>query len=113
MYPLFSKIDLLITDYSSIYFDFLLTNKPVLFYAYDKEKYITKHRSMYDNYDDVTPGFKVYNYEQLHSKIRQFFTKPLTLKDSEIDYEKVKNLYNKYSDSNSAIRTFDFIKSNL
>ena len=113
MYPLFSKIDLLITDYSSIYFDFLLTNKPVLFYAYDKEKYITKHRSMYDNYDDVTPGFKVYNYEQLHSKIYQFFTSPLTLKDSETDYEKVKNLYNKYSDSKSASRAFDFIKSNL
>ena len=36
MYPLFSKVDLLITDYSSIFFDFLLTDKPVLFYPYDK-----------------------------------------------------------------------------
>lgn len=31
--------DLLITDYSSIFFDFLVTGRPILFYAWDKELY--------------------------------------------------------------------------
>lgn len=32
-------VDLLITDYSSIFFDFLVTGKPVLHYLYDYEEY--------------------------------------------------------------------------
>jgi CDP-glycerol glycerophosphotransferase len=34
-----SIVDILITDYSSIFFDFLPSNKPVIFYAYDEEEY--------------------------------------------------------------------------
>jgi CDP-glycerol glycerophosphotransferase len=36
---LLAVADLLITDYSSIYFDFLPTKRPVLFYVYDLEEY--------------------------------------------------------------------------
>jgi CDP-glycerol glycerophosphotransferase (TagB/SpsB family) len=113
MYPLFSKVDLLITDYSSIFFDFLLTDKPVLFYPYDKEKYLTKHRSMYDEYDTVTPGHKAISFEEFFEKLQVFFDKPATLKQSDLDYNEIKRMYNKYSDSDSAKRTYQFIKSNI
>jgi len=113
MYPLFSKVDLLITDYSSIFFDFLLTDKPVLFYPYDKEKYLTKHRSMYDEYEKVTPGHKAYNFEEFYEKLKVFFKEPSVLKTSDLDYNHIKNMYNKYSDSNGAKRTYEFIISNL
>lgn len=36
---LLSIVDLLITDYSSIYFDFLVTGRPILFYIPDLEEY--------------------------------------------------------------------------
>ena len=49
--------DLLITDYSSMYIDFLLTEKPILFLPYDKEEYIKK-RGLNFEYDSVTPGPK-------------------------------------------------------
>lgn len=39
---LLSIIDVLITDYSSIYFDYLVTEKPILFYMYDKEEYLSE-----------------------------------------------------------------------
>lgn len=49
--------DLLITDYSSIYIDYLLIDKPIIFLPYDKEIYL-KGRGMNFEYDHVTPGPK-------------------------------------------------------
>jgi len=113
MYPLFSKIDLLITDYSSIFFDFLLTDKPVLFYPYDKDDYLTMDRSMYDEYDTVTPGHKAYNFNGFYEKLQLFFKDPKALKESILDYDVIKKMYNKYSDSDGSKRTYQFIASNL
>lgn len=36
---LLSATDILITDYSSIFFDFICTKRPVLFFAYDRQEY--------------------------------------------------------------------------
>ena len=113
MYPLFSKVDLLITDYSSIFFDFLLTEKPVLFYPYDIEDYLTMDRSMYDEYEKVTPGHKAYNFQGFYEKIELFFKEPNALKQSSLDYNVIRKMYNKYNDSESANRTYQFISSNL
>tara|TARA_B110000902_G_scaffold253605_1_gene316463 strand:+ start:2388 stop:3623 length:1236 start_codon:yes stop_codon:yes gene_type:complete len=113
MYPLFSKVDLLITDYSSIFFDFLLTDKPVLFYPYDIEDYLTMDRSMYDEYETVTPGHKAYDFQGFYEKIELFFNEPNALKQSSLDYNVIRKMYNKYNDSDSAKRTYQFISSNL
>ena len=113
MYPLFSKVDLLITDYSSIFFDFLLTDKPVLFYPYDKDDYLTKDRSMYDEYDTVTPGHKAYDFKGFYEKLELFFKQPYALKESVLDYQVIKKMYNKYSDSDGAKRTHQFIALNV
>jgi len=113
MYPLFSKVDLLITDYSSIFFDFLLTDKPVLFYPYDKDDYLTKDRSMYDEYDTVTPGHKAYDFNSFYEKLELFFKDPDALKESVLDYQVIKKMYNQYSDSDGAKRTYQFIALNI
>lgn len=49
--------DCLITDYSSIYIDYLLTDKPMIFLPYDRQQYLDE-RGMNFDYDDVTPGPK-------------------------------------------------------
>ena len=113
MYPLFSKVDLLVTDYSSIFFDFLLTDKPVLFYPYDKDDYLTKDRSIYDEYDTVTPGHKAYTFNSFYEKLELFFKEPIALKKSALDYNKIKKMYNKYNDCEGSKRTYQFIISNL
>jgi CDP-glycerol glycerophosphotransferase len=55
-----NEFDLMITDYSSIYIDFLLTMKPVIFFPYDLEKYQNERGLLY-NYQEVTPGPHVFN----------------------------------------------------
>src|SRR5690606_13437710 len=43
---LLSVVDVLVTDYSSVFFDFIPANKPIFYYAYDYEHY-TATRGFY------------------------------------------------------------------
>jgi len=65
VYPLMALSDILITDYSSIFFDFLLLDRPILFFAYDLEQYLSQDRAMYFDYDTMTPGAKCHSYREL------------------------------------------------
>lgn len=58
VYPALRYTDALITDYSSIFFDYLLLDRPIIFYAYDLAEYQKFSRTLYDPYDEVTPGPK-------------------------------------------------------
>ena len=55
IYPLLAHTDLLLTDYSSVYFDYLHLDRPVVFYPFDFEEYRAE-RGFYPDYDAVTPG---------------------------------------------------------
>lgn len=60
--------DLLITDYSSIYIDFLLLERPMIFLPYDKNEYFYKRGFNFD-YDEVTPGPRTDNLEGFKKEI--------------------------------------------
>lgn len=62
--------DLLITDYSSIYIDFLLTGKPLLFLPYDKQEYLVR-RGLNFPYDKVTPGPKPKTFRDFCIQVRK------------------------------------------
>lgn len=47
-----SIIDLLITDYSSVFFDYYVKNKPIILYTYDKEEYLSD-RGTYLEFEDL------------------------------------------------------------
>jgi len=69
VYPFLPLVDLLITDYSSIFFDFLYLDKPIVFFPYDIEKYIREDRNLKYDYNWVTPGSKCTNQADLHALI--------------------------------------------
>ena len=60
--------DLLITDYSSIPYEFSFLNKPMLFFAYDLAQY-TQQRGFWEDYEAATPGPIVKTTEELVEKI--------------------------------------------
>ena len=68
IYPLLRRVDILITDYSSVALDFLYADKPILFYPYDFEDYV-KHRAQYIDYDLMTPGPKARSPKELLDSI--------------------------------------------
>lgn len=89
-------IDIIITDYSSIYIDFLLTNKPIIWYQNDLHDYINKERWLIYNQDKIIiPDTTAYNINDLCKIIWEldFITK----KESYIkNYNKLYNLFYKW-----------------
>ncbi|QZA89095.1 CDP-glycerol glycerophosphotransferase family protein [Salinarchaeum sp. IM2453] len=47
--------DILVTDYSSIYKDFMLVDRPMIFIPYDYDEYKTEKGLLYDYFDTI-PG---------------------------------------------------------
>lgn len=57
--------DLLITDYSSCFFDYLLLDRPVVYFLYDYEYYRDRDRGLYYPKEDVVAGSVAANEEEL------------------------------------------------
>ena len=53
---LLSVADILITDYSSIIFEYVVMKKPMIFYAYDLDDFRENGRDFYEPYEDFVPG---------------------------------------------------------
>lgn len=62
--------DLLISDYSSIIFDYSLLKRPMIFFAYDLDKY-TGERDFYYPYADFVPGPVAKNKNELESALKR------------------------------------------
>lgn len=56
IYPLLPLADCLLTDYSSVAYDFLLTGLPQVFFPYDLDKYLSQDRGMFYPFESMAPG---------------------------------------------------------
>jgi CDP-glycerol glycerophosphotransferase len=65
---LYHAADILVTDYSSVMFDFALLRKPMVFYTYDYAEYLAT-RGTYVDLVDVAPGPFVTTTEELGSAL--------------------------------------------
>ncbi|WP_172371533.1 CDP-glycerol glycerophosphotransferase family protein [Sporosarcina jiandibaonis] len=93
--------DVLITDYSSVVFEYSLLNKPMIFYAFDFHQYISS-RDFYEGFQDFVPGKIVMNFNEL--------MKALVEQDYEMDkVQQFRDKYFKYQDSNSTDRVIDWL----
>lgn len=93
--------DILITDYSSIPFEYALLNRPMIFYAYDLEDYAEK-RGFWENYYSLVPGEVVKTTDELIDVIKrkQFNLEQIT---------QFSNEWNKYSTGQSSKQLVDFL----
>ena len=99
--------DLLITDYSSAYFDYLLTERPIIFAAFDLANYLAGSREMYFEYEEVIAGPITRNWQQLYDALiniwnNKEYKKLVRIKNKE---------FNKFQDSNNSKRVFEAIIS--
>ena len=102
---LLPKIDVLITDYSSVCFDFSLLKKPIIFYPYDYKQYVLNCSEIVIDYFNDLPGPFVKTEEELFhfisdmswSKRKSYLKK----------YEKFVVKFNDFTDSKSCERVYE------
>lgn len=99
--------DLLITDYSSISSDFVITGKPLLIYGYDFDLYKKNCRSVFYDLEEILPKPFVKNEDDLLEKIQNSSWQ----KEEEIQnsYQKFRQTFHQYLDGNSAERVMEAI----
>lgn len=101
LYSFIKDADILITDYSSIYFDFLLLKKPVILAPFDKEDYCNNSRSMYFDYDNEIEGIRAYDWNDVMNIVRE--------KKYYVPSQKTIDKFHKYQDGNSSKRITDYL----
>lgn len=99
-----SAVDILISDYSSIFFDFLITDRPVMFYIPDLERY-KDIRGMYMDIDSL-PGPATDSLDRLC----QWLNEPeIYVSAKSSNYKNIKKIYCRYDDGQASKRIVNAI----
>lgn len=106
-YPLLHYTDILVTDYSSVSFDFLVTEKPIIFYVPDFNRYKTAVDFNFD-YNDFTPGEKCRNQVELTEAIIEI----INGNDKHIDARKNFIINSGYTMKDNCALVYDYFWEN-
>ncbi len=109
-YKVLNGADLLITDYSSIYFDWLLLDRPVVFTPVDFKEYKDTRGGWLLDYDFWTAGPKCVDQGSLQREVKKSFEEPDYYRK---ERQLVLNLTHQYKDANSTKRVLQLIQKGL
>ncbi|NLM97166.1 MAG: hypothetical protein GX175_06110, partial [Halanaerobiaceae bacterium] len=110
LYEILNAADLLITDYSSVYFDYLLLNRPIIFIPFDFEEYRKIRGFLLEPYDLWTPGPKVFNQADLEKEILKSLDN-INYYQNEREY--ICNFIHYYKDGNASELVWNIIKGKM
>ena len=99
---LFLVSDILVTDYSSVMFDYSILQRPMFFYAYDFYKYKDELRGFYFDYHGEMPGPVSYDTEGLIADIRSYDSS-----EYEEKYRRFREKYNSVDDGRASARVLE------
>ncbi|MDT2722985.1 CDP-glycerol glycerophosphotransferase family protein [Enterococcus gallinarum] len=103
---LIKSASLLITDYSSVAFDFSYLDKPVIFFQFDNMEYMTK-RGAFIDFNKELFGPKCSTYEELKTTIMHLVENNFSVDDN---YKNLANQYFDFHDKENFFRTYQGIK---
>jgi CDP-glycerol glycerophosphotransferase (TagB/SpsB family) len=105
LYNLLKESDALITDYSSVYFDYLLLNRPIGFTVDDINEYKEARGFVVDDPLEVMPGEKIKDYNGFTRFIEQIINENDKYAN---ERWKINNLCKTYKDGNSSKQIIEF-----
>lgn len=77
IYLLFPYINVLITDYSSVYAEYILYKDNVIIFDFDRDDFLKKEQGLYFDFDEFTSAIFAHNYEMLYGLIKDKETYPV------------------------------------
>jgi CDP-glycerol glycerophosphotransferase len=99
VYPILAQVDVLITDYSSIIFDYMLLERPIILYRPDHEDYVRKSRNLIPEQTSGLPYLIASNIGELSACIEN------NEAHSQNEFvRRVKKLHNENDDARSSER---------
>lgn len=103
---LFEVGSLLITDYSSVFFDFAYLKKPVIYYQPNDDYH---HEKSYFKYETMGFGDVINNHEDIITKLEEYINNGCEMES--VYKDNVENFF-KYIDKNNCQRVYDWITKN-
>jgi CDP-glycerol glycerophosphotransferase (TagB/SpsB family) len=108
LYELLNGSDILITDYSSVFYDYLLLDKPMIFAPVDIDSRLENDGFLIESFENWAPGPKAYDQDELQIEI----SKCLEKKDYYAEKRAwMRNLHHRYKDGKSSERLWEFIEN--
>jgi CDP-glycerol glycerophosphotransferase (TagB/SpsB family) len=106
IYPILPFCDYLITDYSSVFIDFLLLDREMFFFSFDIDEYLSKSRALYYEYRDIVPGRQLIAKEDFMS-LFEVATPALGFNANQ---RRLVEFFYDHRDFNSSARIVDYFK---
>lgn len=103
---LLNAFDVMVSDYSSIVYDYLLLDRPVVYLLPDFDEYKNKKGFVFSNIDAFMPGEKAYTFEELMPALSRAFENPDAYKAARENV--ILNRFD-YTDGKSTQRCFECI----
>jgi len=110
--PLLPAFDALVTDYSSIAFDYALLGRPILFLAPDVSAY-TASRGVYEPYADFSGGTEVSSWRHLVELLRTVDTDPDAAERLRAHAQWLAGRFHTYRDGRNTQRVYQQIRARI
>lgn len=109
LYKLLKQTDFILADYSSVFLQYLLLDKPIGFVIPDFEEYKEKRGFVFENVKEYMPGVKITTKKELYNFLE-------TIANNEDNYadarRQINNIVNQYQDGKSCERLIQYSKLN-
>lgn len=102
--------DVLITDYSSVFFDYAILNRPVIFYAYDIDAYGEELRGFYMDYQTDLPGAIIKDTPALITELQTLNANDFVVDERMAQF---RDLFVVDSQGESAAKFVDYIQTHI
>lgn len=106
-YETLNACDLLITDYSSVFYDFLLLDRPIIFTPVDIKEYEKNAGFLYGPYELWTPGDKAYTQCELQKYI---ISNLMNINRHKIERERIRKIFHNFVDYHATDRVWKLIE---